>query len=601
MPIATALYAVIVSKVYNVKYFSCFSHLSSLIATRELDEDQYDRISDNFPDFLWLIRDALELPLSEGKKLSPTEYLKKRVLVRSNSRQSTDRDEVVSAILRLFPSVECRTLPRPSADPHVVTNMEQRHDALEPAFKEELTKLVCFIRCKCKVKKFFGMQCNNGTIWAEFVTKHVDLVNSDNDLMLDNMYITAAESALSNLSQRFITEYKKEMEEALHGRLPMEEHSQDDAGIEETLLSIHNRIVGPKLEKFKKEIEHFLPMASDGSNLSLVRKKEELMHAFASEICQLSDSTGGRVVAGILHRFAVENHRASREFCLKIELEVFRGVRQMLQDAATKQSKVNISQELLAAEEKYYERAIGPAKDEVCKQVRVRLENDSSDLIRTVPGKPSNLQSTGSDKDKIKLRWVETNPYPGVVDFYQVQTMSGTENWTILPDHFTEQSAVIHNLKSNRKYLFQVRGVGKTGILGNWSDTYTCNTTLGSVPRGMATFGTFLGGMVVAPIAGLVCAPIMGPLSIVGGVVGGPILAATLAKKVAKRFGPKGELFTNGNAVDESTPLLDGEHSHSLPVAYTGNSNITPQAANDASLCVSETETYCSRVYEHDD
>lgn len=53
----------------------------------------------------------MDLPLCDGRHVSATEYLKARVLMQSNSLSSTDQDEIVGAILRLFPSVECRLLP----------------------------------------------------------------------------------------------------------------------------------------------------------------------------------------------------------------------------------------------------------------------------------------------------------------------------------------------------------------------------------------------------------------------------------------------------------------------------------------------------------
>lgn len=542
-----------------VLFCSCFSQLSSLIFTKGMTEDKYDAISDNFPNFLWLVRDALEPPLIDGRQVSPTEYLKSRVLVRSNSRRSTDRDEIVSAILRLFPSVECRTLPRPSADPSIVTSMEQNYDRLEPSFKEELTILVGYIRSSVRVRNSSSMQCLIGAIWAEMVEKHVTSVNSDNEIVLENMYVTAAEAALSKLSQKHVTEYKKEMEEAVI-KFPMEERGQDDRGSQaETLLSIHNRIIAPKLERFQREIQHFLPSSEDDP--SMEQKKKDLLLVFKSEICQLSEN--GAVVDGALYRFAVENYTASRHQCQVVELAAFRGVRQKIQQATTKQREVDISRDLLAAEHEYYQLAIGPAKVEVCNEVRQKLEEDSKDLMCNVPGRPKDLISTGASKDKIKLQWVETNTHPGVVDYYQVNSMTGNANWTLLSEHFPNQSAVIGKLKSDTKYLFRVRGVGITGIIGNWSDVCICSTTVGSMTRGAAILASFLGGMVFCPAAGILSIPIGGPVAIAGGIVGAPILAGALARHVAKRFGPRGEFKASSGqtASEESAPTPQMEAS----------------------------------------
>lgn len=277
------------------------------------------------------------------------------------------------------------------------------------------------------------MQCNTGAIWAEMVEKYVNSVNGNSDLILENMYVTAAEAALSKLSQKLVTEYKKEMERSVQSKFPMEEHDQDNQrqSQTETLLAIHNRSVAPKLEKFQREIKHFLPSTSSEDDPSLEQRKIELLLIFKSEICQLS--ANGAVVDGVLHHFAVENYAASRRHCQEVELAVFRGVRQKIQEAKTKRSDVDISSDLLAAEHQYYLQAIGPAKTEVCNEVRLKLEEDSEDLIRNVPGKPRDLLSTGASKDRIKLQWVETNTHPGVVDYYQVHSMSDNGSWRLLP------------------------------------------------------------------------------------------------------------------------------------------------------------------------
>lgn len=505
-----------------------------------MSEDKYDEISDNFPNFLWLVRDALKLPLIDGRQISPTEYLKRRVLTRSNNRRSTNRDEIVSAILRLFPSVECRTLPRPSADPEIVTSIELKHDLLEPAFKEEVASLVDYVRSIVRVRKASSVQCCNGTILAEMVEKHVNSVNSGENFHLENIYVTAAEAALLKLSRRLVAEYKKEMEERVQWKFPMNETAPDDCREKtETLLSIHTTTMAPKHEKFQREVDHFLPVCSE-DDASVKRKKDDLLLSFEREMCQ--QSANGAVVGGALHHFVVENYMASRKQCQQVELAAFRGVRQKIQEAATRQSGIEISSALLAAEQEYYQLAIGPAKFEVCNNVRQKLEEDSQDLIQNVPGRPRDLHSTGAARDKIKLQWVGTNSDPNIVAYYEVQSMTGDGNWMVLSDHFSEQSAIVKKLRSGTEYMFQVRGVGNTGIIGNWSATYSCCSTVGNATRGAATVGSFLGGMVACPIAGLLSVPIFGPLSIVGGVVGAPFLAGALAKHVANHFGPQGEL-----------------------------------------------------------
>ena len=216
---------------------SCFSQLSSSLLN---DEHEYDSISKNFPDFVWLIRDS-QLQLPSGFD-SPTAFLKENVLRRSsNAKEVTIEDYVVYAILRLFSSITCLTLPSPSADPSILSSIVEKQDLLNPKFKAELQCLIDYTKQHVRVKSLCGRECKNGTMWGELLSKFVDLVNYDDKLALTNTYVAAAESALSKLSTKLVEEYKCEMDKRTDKKFPMEEYSSG-SGKEETLLSIHYSI-----------------------------------------------------------------------------------------------------------------------------------------------------------------------------------------------------------------------------------------------------------------------------------------------------------------------------------------------------------------------
>lgn len=455
-------------------------------------------------------------------------------------------------ILNLFPSLECRTLPRPSADRDIVTSMEQNYDLLDEKFKTECKDLVGYLLEKVRIKRFSTMDCINGTIWAESVTKFVDLVNHGDNFVLEDSYLTAADSALYKISQRLVAEYKGEIEAYLEGKYPIEEFAPDESGDSGTvtLWSIHKKIMTPKRGKFEKEMEKLLPEGCSVNQAFLLERKTSLLSSFMDRICKLSgNQSAARIEGGVLEQFALKNLNESKRQCRLVALDVFRSIRLKIQAA---DCKVNISNDLLAAERKYYEAAIGPAKVQILAEERQKLE-DSSEELNYVPGRPIDLRVTGMSNDRIKLQWSGTDRNNEVVDHYEIQHMFGNENWVNLPEQYhSDRSAIISKLKANTEHMFQVRAIGITGIIGNWSVTCKCSTTVSSVARGVATVGSFVGGMVLAPTIGVLSIP-LSPLATLGGLVGAPIVAGVLAKKAAEHFGPKGELkkgFREGAATD---------------------------------------------------
>ena len=509
---------------------SCFSQLSSSLLT---DEHEYDSISQNFPHFLWLIRDAqLDLPAGVD---SPTAFLKKHVLCRSSNAKPTKEDWVVNAILHLFDPIDCHTLSPPSARPDVLSSIVDNQHLLNPKFKAELQALIDNIKWKLRVKSLCGKECKNGTMWSELVSEFVDLVNHDDKLDLTRTYVAAAESALYKLSQKLVEEYRCEMQQRTAGKFPMEEHSSDPSV--ETLLSIHHSVLNHKMHKFVSQVGYLLSVGGEDE-----KKKEAALLSFVNVICKLSDDGDGgqRIVDGVLHQFALENRSASQHQCRDIAMLAFRDARDVIYATENNRPEAELEDIMTVAEQVYYAQAIGPAKDEIYYQSRRELNESCKEVGDTIPGKPVQLYVAYMSKDKIKLRWKGTGCRIGTR--YEVQFASehdGNETWSVFPDRFDIECAVVGNLEPSTSYLIQVRGVGSTGRKGQWSQTCECSTTVGAITRGAATAGTFLGGMVAAPAGGSLIFPVVGTI---GGVIAAPVVGAVWATRVFKRLGPQGVL-----------------------------------------------------------
>ena len=541
-------------------FCSCFSQLSSSIINKSTDN-----IPNSLPSFLWLIRDSL-LQLPADVK-DPTEYLKKYVLCRSENISPTSEDGV---ILQLFPSVECRTLPRPSADQKIITSMNEYDNLLEPVFKEELSVLVDYIRKCLKVKSF----ADNGMMLKKSVEIFVHAVNSNRVLDLEATYFTAAESALFHISKQLIAEYKKEMENSLEGKYPVEELS-DDKSLE-TLQSIHINVASSKIKKFKQKLDHFFPPTSDEEDCAGMDERIKGLLVSIEYKFSERDSIidGARALYNI---FKENNYMASKRQCQEVALEPFRAF-QSKQSLFVTNSDFEAA--LSAVETAYYAQAVGPAKGDVYREKLGDLDSRKKNFA----AQPTNLQAVGMGKDMIKLQWVETS-YPGAIKHYEVELTHGTNTLTpsVQTETFSNQnSAIITKLTSNTEYTFRVRGISMNDSQSKFSESCTSSTTCSGLARGAAVLGWFALGFIASPAAGLATVPIGGPLSMLGGALAAPVVAAVVAKRAYTKHGPKGDLEDSLLTSDDG--ILPQDNENQLSPTEDDENQLSPPEGDENQL-----------------
>ena len=358
------------------------------------------------------------------------------------------------------------------------------------------------------------------------------------------------------------------MDKRTDKKFPMEEYSSV-SGEEETLLSIHYSIWHHKQQKFESQVDYLLSVSGEDEH-SVQKKKEAALSSFKNAICRLSNESGQlQIKDGVLYQFVLKNCNASRKQCRDTATQAFRKVRDAIHATEKNKPKADLNDIMITAEQAYYAQAIGPARDEIYLQTRKELDETSKDIADTIPGKPLQFYLTGMSKNKIKLRWNGTATGCRVGTTYEVQFASKhhNERWTLWPDRFDRERAMIRNLKPNTDYLFQVRGVGSTGRKGQWSETLKCSTTVGAIARGAATVGTFIGGILAAPAGGTVIFPVLGTI---GGAAAAPIVGTLWAKQVHEKLGPQGELQSdsdNEQADDAEASLISAESSSTLSEA----------------------------------
>ena len=442
--------------------------------------------------------------------------------------------------------------------------MSENVDLLEPAFKEELSVLVDYIRKGLKVKSFADKQCSDGMILKESVEIFVRAVNSNSGLDLETTYFAAAETVLLNISQQLIAEYKKEMENSLEGKYPVEELS-DDKSLE-TLQSIHVSIAESKVEKFKQKFDHLFPSTSNEEDcVAMDERRKMLMTSLKDEICKFSERNV--IEDGALHLFQKKNYNASKHQCQEVALKTFK-------EFPLERMNDNDYQDALSdVQTAYFAQAIGPAKGDVFREQLSNLDERK----KIFAAQPINLQAVGMSKDKIKLQWVETS-YPGVITNYEVQFKHGTNAPHVVETSSNQKCAIVTKLKPNTEYIFQVRGISKTGYLSKFSDPCTSSTTCSGLARGAAVLGWFALGFAASPAAGLVTIPVGGPLSLLGGALAAPVIAGVAAKRAYTQHGPIGNLKA------DKVSLENQDDESQLPSA--GNASIgdllTPPDSSDS-------------------
>ena len=382
-------------------------------------------------------------------------------------------------------------------------------------------------------------------MWGELLSKFVDLVNRDDPLALTSTYVAAAESALYKLSQELVEEYRCEMQQQTAGKFPMEEYSSDPSV--ETLLSIHHSILHHKLHKFESQVDYLLSVSGEDEG-SVQQKKAAALLRFRDAICKLSDDGDGgqQIIDGILHQFALTNNEASRRQCRDTAIQTFRGARDAILATEKNEPEADLNS-IALADQAYYAIAIGPAKDEIYLQTRKELEESCKEIADTIPGKPLELRVAGTSKDIIKLRWKGTGCTVGTK--YEIQYASDGDQKRTWPGRFENEYAAVNNLETSVDYRFRVRGVGPTGRKGPWSETLKCSTTVGDITRGVATVGTFFGGMFASPMGGALIFPVVGAI---GGLVAAPVVGVVCAKKVHKDLGPQGECDSDNEQVNDT-------------------------------------------------
>lgn len=486
-----------------------------------------DELYKHFPSFLWLVRDAT-LRYSG----TPTDYIKNEVLVRS-SRVNPDRlDCIVQAITSLFPSVECRMLPRPSVDPTVLADLISHESHLNPKFIHSLQEAYRYI-CSSIRPKGFDSQASttafSSLVIAELLEQYVHVVNADQDIVFQTCWQSAFQSALYSYSTQLVLEYQQQMKLLLQGKLPIEQGDSDDANSSfegETLMQIHNRVASSLYDDLCQEIQLLLCSSSSSDVASNVQ------HDFQSRIA-VYDVLNHRVEGGELFNFVNDNYSESTKVCQNIFDSYYSTLHEHIIDAHRDKKEIDIGSDIETLKSEYYKKAVGPAKDEVLKLGEIKLQT-ACESLSNIPGPPAHLTAIKIAKDSITIKWNGAAFNSRKVTKYTAECTeveSALREWRTIP--VDECMATASELKPHTKYLFRVHAY--INEHKSHENTISVTTKVSSAARTAATVGAFLGGTVIAPVASVTVNPVLAPAMTVIGLFGAPVVGGYCANKVYKK------------------------------------------------------------------
>ncbi len=368
---------------------------------RDVESPETFDLKNYFPDFLWLLRDAILSvpPGPDGKPMTPTEYLKTKIFKRGKSFNETESDKISRAILTVFPSIECMTIETPSADPEVMRDIAANEDKLNPRFNSQIQNLVAYllkrVRAKCG---FVEGKLLDGPLLAEIASKFLKAVNSPDAIpCISDTWQTAVELRCKKELENMLDEYTRDLDEKIKEvGLPMEEDLLDDGGSSKphTLMAIHRSILLQKTQCLLKQVGHFVggPVATaDGAPTTITR--ESLIAELDNAAATFSDMESSvqmkgfeksrkKVVSGeILYKYTQLNLSESRSQCEAVFAELY-GVLEDKMKEMDKYTFKEFSSDLTALQQQYYKKAIGPAKWEVYQDKESFIKSQEASYIR---------------------------------------------------------------------------------------------------------------------------------------------------------------------------------------------------------------------------
>ena len=412
-----------------------------------MDGDTIDRNKHNLPDFMWLLRDVDSIPTdSVGKEITPTEFI---VKILQNSRSLAS-----STLLNFFPSLHCLTIPPPSSDGALLSDITRNCENLSPCFKESIDAALQYILSNIKVKMGYNSALKlNGSMLACLVKQYFQLIKDMNCKLpiMEVSWLMTVELRLKRIAEALIDEYDRDMRAQLREMFPMPDGLQGETG--ETLMNVHLQVFAKKRLQLQTEI---LSHQSHPLTERITSMEISLLNMFDEGIVEYDKTDKNKVIGGKLFIFIKENYTASEELCNSLYKKIYdETVYHKLQNALFTQIPTTIDPELATFCKEYFKKAKGEAIYEVYKRLRSESSTLEGDLL-LIPGPVENLNVVGVDADRVKLRWEPPEINQSAAELYEILIKSKGKDWEVISTR-EGHSVLVTGLKSSTWYCLSVR------------------------------------------------------------------------------------------------------------------------------------------------
>ena len=427
---------------YSVCVLSFFvnSFLAGLVKMVEC-EDERTSVARNLPHLLWLLRDVdLILADRSGAPITATEYVCSELKKPSISLAG-------SSLLHHFPSLHCITLPCPSSDGNLLSDIVTSRDKLTPAFKDKLQSAVQYILNNVRGKQGYNSSVKfDGNLLACLIRQCYKIFGeSCNDLpRLHMSWSVVVETTFKKKAMALVNDYEAGLRQQLDGKLPINDGDTGETG--ETLMNIHLQVLAKKRLELQKDIVCYQPCLPSNCPSALER---DVISAFDDSVAKYDALQLGRVVGGRLFFFLKENMKASEDFCTALYRKKYdRIVHSKLPSILSSQVPEPINEELSRSVKEYNSEARGPAISKVFKSLRKESSRLEAEL-ELIPGPVAELKVVGVDADRVKLRLKKLDINPSAAERYDVHLKSKNMCWQVVSSS-SGYSALVTGLKCSK-------------------------------------------------------------------------------------------------------------------------------------------------------
>ena len=501
-------------------------------------DQQQGRLS--FPDFLWLLRDVDTLPTSaDGSQLSPTPFMMEQL--------ESSKHPGGSFILQYFPSFHCLTIPPPSTDLAVLSEITSCLDKLSPQFNKGVDAAIEHILNTVRVKVGYDSTMKvDGQMLACLLEQHFTLINRP-ESEIPNLQVSwqmAVELRIKRIADSLVSEYVRDMRAEMKARLPMRPGLNGETG--ETLMNIHLQVIAKKRLELQESIS---PYRSQSSSDKLSVMEHELITYFDRSVAEFSSQH--EVIGGQLLEFIQDNMNSSQEFCTSLYKKKYEKMVQVkLQNALSEQIPTSIDEELQDLFKEYYEEALGPAKESIYEQLRAESKKLESELKR-IPGPVMNLRFVGISDDRVKIRWARPTVNPEAAEQYIVYIKSKRKDYETLVLR-KRRSALITGLHKNTWYGLSVLARNQN-YTGNRYSHLKFKTQLSNAEKEYLLVASTLPVTVLTGgLGGIVAALIAASLEAKWGKKRGDITAVNTEVVNSHQGGAAGEIVESNDSVADS-------------------------------------------------